>query len=252
MSTLNHVAAVVRCYNNPNIEKAVARLRSAGVGKVIVITDALKDAGNTRGWLGSHLGANRGVELIEMYEGYSWSNALNRALASIRLGNLEAELTGAAAYSVMLNVSVEALFTMEHLMTMAGALERDDRVAVVGTSFTGRQNSNAIDLGRSYMHPRNTGMMLRINALTASCSSFDSWCDDVGGMEDIEFILRLSAFSDRTIVMLDLHVPLVVGVNHHQPTKEAREQEAIEKIVARMRVFRSHIESVITDMHLEA
>lgn len=249
MTELQDVAAVIRCYNNPNITKQVRMLLRAGVGKVIVVINAPADKGNTRGWLAGFLGAGRKLELIEMHEGYSWSNSLNRALSSIRFQNLQAEVTGGPAISVMLNVSVEALFEREHLLAMVEAFN-NERVAVVGTSFSGLQNSNSINLGRSYVHPRNTGMMLRVNALT-TCGSFDSWCDEVGGMEDIELVLRLRAFTDHEVRMLDLQVPLVVGVNHHQPTKELREQEAMQKIVARMQNFRPRIESVIKEMQLE-
>lgn len=246
MSQLRHVVAVLRSYNNKNVAKQVKSLKRTGIGKVIVVTDGLLDKGATRGWLSEMLGPNRGVELIEMYGGYTWSNALNRALETIRLGNLLAQATGAPAYSIIFNVSVEAMFTREHLVAMDAAFS-DPAVGVVGTSFTGIQSGNRVDLGRSYKHPRNTGMMLRLAAMTPSAGQFDPWCDDIGGMEDIDFILRMKAFSDFTVRMLDLNVQLHVGVHYHQPTKEEKEQVAMRKITARMRAVRDRVQDVIDE-----
>ena len=248
---LKNVAAVIRTYNNPHVGKAVKNMLAFGLGKVIVVVNGTLDKGSTRGYLDT-LAYDHRVAVIEMHEGYTWSNALNRALSAIRLVNAELEASSRPTFKYILNVSVEAQFHRVYLETMVDGFGADlDGIAVVGTTFQGIQDGNKIDLGRSYRHPRNTGMMLKLSALDAFCNSFDNWCDEIGGMEDIEFVLRLKAFTDKTVKMLDLRVPLIVGKHYHQPTKEEREREAMQKIVARMRSFRDRIEDVIREMRLE-
>lgn len=246
---LKNVAAVIRSYNNPYIMKQVRTLLNHGVGMVVVVTNAALDKGSTRAAL-APLQLDSRLAIIEMAEGYTWANALNRALHSIRMAEAFRANAGLPRIEYIFNVSVEAQFSGTHLEKMLLGFESPD-VAVVGTTFKGIQDGNEISLGRSYAHPRNTGMMIALDGLNVMCAAFDNWCDDIGGMEDIEFVLRLKAFSGKTSLMLDLRVPLIVGKHHHQPTKEAREQEAMKKIVARMRGFRDRIEDVIKEMRLE-
>lgn len=231
---LASTVAVIRSYSNKHVAKQVRELYSCGIGKIIVVTDAQKDKGATRGWLESLLAAGR-VQLIEMREGYSWSNALNIALKAVQMANVQARVQGRPRFRFVLNVSVEAQFDGSHLEAMIDAATDDESVGVVGTSFEGRQDGNAVELGRSYRHPRNTGMLVRIEALGVLFGGFDARCDGIGGMEDIDFLLGMLALSDLRYEMLDLRVKLVVGNHHHQPTKETREREAMDMIIAHWR-----------------
>lgn len=254
---LASTVAVIRSYNNKHVVKQVRKLYASQVGKIIVVTDAQQDMGATRGHLDAFIKADR-VQLIEMYNGYTWANALNIALMAVKMANVRRRAAGKTPFRFVLNVSVEAQFTKAHLEQMLDAATDDESVGVVGTSFEGRQDGNAVSLGRSYRHPRNTGMLIRIEAFGALFGGFDARCDAIGGMEDIDFLLGMLAVSDLTYAMLDLKVPLIVGNHFHQPTKEFREQGAMDKIIAHWRSLfagdsaeRNRIDMAIAMMGLE-
>lgn len=225
-------AAIVRAFNNAHVAKTVRNLIDMGVARVVVVTDATRDRGATRGWL-SRLPAER-VHLIEMSEGYSWSNALNAGVASIRQENFLRRLQERDEIEFVLNVSVECLLKRAHLDAMLERIASSKRVGAVGTSFRGLKNGNEVSLGESYRHPRNTGMLLRL-AVFAEVGHFDAWTDSVGGMEDLAFLIFMSLASSFGWEMLDLKVDLVVGVNYDQKTKEERERKAMEIIIANFR-----------------
>jgi len=254
---MQSTAVVIRSYNNRHVAKAVKNYLTIGVGRVIIVVNTSADKGATRGFLGTTAQDPR-VQVIEMTEGYSWSNALNRALMAIQMANVGKRQRGETEFRFVLNASVEALFTADHLAAMLDAATDDPRIGVVGTSFQGRQDGNRISLGRSYRHPRNTGMLVRIEAMGVMSAGFDNRCDDLGGMEDIDFTLRMISLSGLRTEMLDLNVPLVVGVHYDQRTKEQREQAAMDNIVANWRSLftlgteeRDRIEAVISEMGLE-
>jgi hypothetical protein len=249
--------AILRSYNNKFVEKQVRNLLTIGLGHIIVVVNAPADKGATRGYLGDLVTDSR-VQVIEMTEGYSWANALNIALMAIKIANVRRVQARKAAFRFVFTVSVEAGFTKAQIEDMLDAATDDLSVGVVGTSFRGIQDGNEISLGRSYQHPRNTGMLIRLEAFGCHMGGFDARCDAMGGMEDIDFCLSMTALSELRVEMLDLKVRLVVGTNYHQPTKEVREREAMDKIIAMWRGLfpleteeRSRIESAISEMGLE-
>jgi hypothetical protein len=227
-----------------------------GIGKVLVVVNSTPDKGATRGFLANFLGDQR-VSILDMFEGYSWCNALNRALMTIQIHNCTAK--GEEKISFVLNVSVETKFNLEHIKKMLDAFCDNEKVALVGTTFEGLQSGNHVVLGRSYRHPRNTGLIIKIKSLGVLFSGFDPFCDNTpGGMEDIDFILRMLALSDLEYIHMNLLVPLIVGVNYHQPTKEQKEKRSMEIIIDRWRswfgpgtVERERIDKVISEMRLE-
>lgn len=250
-------AAVIRSFNNPHVTKQVRNLLTYGIGKIVVVTDASRDMGSTRGFLGSLLDEGR-VELHEMATGYSWSNALNLGLHVIQMANAESAATGKPAFRFVLNTSVEALCTKKHLEAMLDMATDDPDIGIVGTSFVGKQNGNVVDFGRSYLHPRNTLMLIRLEAFAAVFAGFDPRCDSMGGMEDINFLLAILVLTTLRYEMLDLRVPLVVGAHWDQPTKERREQAAMDQIIAMWRSFfptgtpqRDRIERAIARMGID-
>jgi len=249
------MVAIIRTWNNKFISKQVRNLLNMDVGKIIIVCNATPDKGATKGFLGNLLTDPR-VQLIEMYDGYSWSNALNRALMAIQMANVKKRQSGQAEFRFVFNISVEAGFSQDHLEQMLDAMSDDPQVGVVGTSFEGHQDSNVISLGRSYRHPRNTGMLIRLEAFIFG--GFDQRCDDIGGMEDIDFCLRMLALSAMKVLMLKLDIPLVVGVNYHQPTKEGNERKAMDNIIAYWRYLfnygtseRTRIDDAIAEMGVE-
>lgn len=255
MEAFKTIAAVVRSFNNPHVTKQVKNLLTIGVGKVLVVINAERDNGSTPGYLGSLVNDSR-VNIVEIHRGYTWSVALNRALMSIQMKNLRRAQTGIVTIQYMLNISVEAQLTQGSLEAMLAQMSNQD-VAVVGTTFEARQDSNVIELGTSYRHPRNTCMLIRLSTFGTG-GGFLGLCDDRGGMEDLEFILRLRALSEHEVVMLDLRTPLIVGKNYHQPTKEAGERWAMDTIIAYWRSHfsegcaeRSRIDRIIRTMRLE-
>lgn len=224
---LNKTVAVVRSFNNAAVVKQIRALRSL-LPCIIVVTDAPRDKGATRAWL-TELN-DPCVHLIEMESGYTWSNALNRALHHIVHLNTSRE----QPFEFVFNVSVEAQFKKEDVATMLAEFA-DEQVGTVGTSFQGVQEGNLISLGRSYRHPRNTGMLIRLSAFSQPMLQlgFDPFCDGIGGMEDVDFIYRMCVFSELKSVMLDRQVRLIVGKHYNQADKEVRERQAMEKIFAR-------------------
>lgn len=236
---LNQTVAVIRSYNNAAVVKQIKALRSF-LSCIIVVTNAPQDKGATRAWLDEL--NDPCVHLIEMESGYTWSNALNRALHHI--AHLNAER--AVPFRFVFNVSVDALFKKEDLEAMCVEFA-DSQVGVVGTSFRGVQEGNTISLGRSYRHPRNTGMLVRLSVFEAPMLQFgfDPFCDDIGGMEDIDFIYRMHVFSEMKTVMLDRQVRLIVGRHYHQPEKELREREAMDKIFARYQQWSQQLVSSV-------
>ncbi len=254
---LSATVAVIRSYNNKHVTTQVKNLLTAGIGRVIVVTNGPADKGATPGYLGTLVNDVR-VQIIEMTEGYSWANALNVALKAIQMANVSRRISWYPEFRFILNVSVEAQFTRAHLEAMLDAATDDRMIGVVGTSFEGRLDGNLVDLGRSYRHPRNTGMVIRLEAFGAMLGGFDARCDGMGGMEDIAFVLEMLALSNLQYKMTDLQVPLILGQHHHQPTKEEREQGAMDKILAFWRNLfpqnspeRERIDSAIATMGLD-
>lgn len=256
--SLKATAVILRTFNNKFIEKQVRNLLDIGIGKIIIVTNAKQDKGSTRGYLGNIM-HDRRIQMIEMFEGYTWTSALNAGLAAIQMDNAEAEINGKNIFRFILNISVEANIKKIHLEKMLAAAIDDPQTAVVGTSFKGTQNNNIVSLGRSYRHPRNTCMLLKIEAFGPFFAGFNPMCDDCGGMEDIEFILHVRAVSNLGVAHLDLQIPLVVGVHYDQKTKEEREQAAMDIFIKWWRsrfaddsFQRRRIEAVITEMGIES
>lgn len=247
---LESTAVIIRCWNNPHVEKRVREYLEMGVGLVCVVVNSTPDKRSTRSWL-TKIKDERLV-ILDIFEGYNWVPALNRAVMAIHMANL-----GGRNIKFVLSASVEAVFGKKHVLAMLREFA-DDSVGIVGTNFDARKNSNPIITGRSYRHPRNTGMVIRLSVIGVTLGAFDAWCDTVGGMEDIDFTIAMLALSVLKPMMLDLKVRLVVGVNYDQATKEKREQEAMDKIIARWRSLfvedtpqRQRIDDVITKMGLE-
>lgn len=244
---MKKVAVVLRCWNNPLIVERTQYYLRVGVGLVVVVVNAAPDAGKTREWLKGI--ADPRLKIIEMFEGYSWSNALNRAIPAIEEERRLADL------AFVLNASLEALFTEEDVFAMLDEF-KDERVGVVGTSFAGRfEDGVAAELGRSYRLPRNTGMMIRFSSF--EMQKFDTRYDTIGGMEDADFLIALRVLSDQHYVMLNRNVPLVVGINYNQAEKEKKELVALHTIAANWRERcarntpqRERLEDVLRSMEL--
>jgi len=238
MDILKNVAAVIRTWsNNEHIQSSVHRALEAGIGQVIVIVkdEDPKLYGAVERRLADEISMfPERLHIITMRIGYGWSKALNVALEDIRQLNEFAKGEGKPLVEFVLNVSNEVLYTRQHVEALlAPFIENGDpdmvRYNAVGTSFKAETKDGvAVKLGSTYRLPRNTMMMIRFEA-TLRLGGFSIQCDDLGGMEDFEWLSRSSAF-DYGWKMLDLQVPLLVGVNHNQEEKERREREAIRRI----------------------
>jgi hypothetical protein len=230
---LRATTAIIRCNNNKHIKGAVLRYVQMGLGKIIVVVDGQKDLGATIGFISDVIDLKKvkQVQILTMNTGYSWANALNLGIKAIQLHNVKARMLNEPQIRHIFNVSVEANFNDVHVIEMLHQLNLYSDVGVVGTSFEGKLDGNYFNLGPSYRHPRNTGMMIRLDALAAMYGTFDARCDAYGGMEDIDFILGLIALTGMRYLMLDMKVPLVVGKFYHQPDKQAREEKAMDNII---------------------
>jgi len=248
--SVNEIAVIIRSYNNKHISKRVCAYLDMGVGRVIVVMDASKDQGATPAWL-RHINDPR-LQLIELHAGYSWSNALNAGLESVRISNWSG-----GNFRFVLPGSVEAHLLVDQLVAMLSAM-KDETVGVVGTTFDARLDNNAVQLGRSYNHPRNTAMLIRLATLDQCPGDFSARCDALGGMEDIDFVLRMHLVASFRAVMLDLKVKLILGEHYNQTEKEKREQLAMDKIIAHWRnICRAggheieRVNRVVAEMQLE-
>lgn len=240
MRVFENVGAVIRAYNNnSDVVKSVARAFNNGLGLVVVVVkdDDPATRGNVRGWLADLKRVNEGrLVIIEMETGYSWSNALNVAFAHIRQHNRLADIRGSIKIDFVVPLSNEVLWEQNHLETMLAVAHESSRVGVVGTSFRGVQNGNQVDLGVSYIHPRNTFSLIRWEAFVA-VGHFDAVCDGLGGMEDLHFIMSMVVCGNFEWRIVDLGVKLLIGKNHNQKVKEERERDAMRKIVAYFRLI---------------
>jgi len=252
---LCHIAVVIRSFCNPGISGQVKNLLGFGVGMVTVVVNSHVDKKSTASFLKESLKDSR-LRIIEMSDGYTWSNALNRALMSIKMINLKSIESKKINY--ILNLSVEVQISKDHLTEMQKKLIADPGCGVIGTSHQGVLNDSEISLGRSYRHPRNTCMMIRVDTNNFYWPTFDNRCDDIGGMEDIDFILGVLCTTNFHFNMLDLRVPLMVGIHYNQHQKEKREQEAMDKIIFHWRFLfpkdtyeRIRIDDAISFLSLE-
>lgn len=242
--------AVIRSYNNKHVFRATKLYLKMGFGRVIVVVRNNVDQGSTRGWL-KRIQDPR-LQIIEMGDGYNWVPALNAAAQSV----INANLFG-AQFSYVFNVSVEAQFKTEEVQALFEEICSSEQVGVVGTSFQGVLDGNKVSTGRSYRHPRNTGMLCRVDALTSG-HLFQAYCDNVGGMEDIDFLLKLLVMGKYSYRHLDLQVRLILGEHHNQEKKEKREQAAMDQIMKHWRSICpnggteiARIEQAISQMGLE-
>jgi hypothetical protein len=213
---------------------------------ISVMIDETKDQGFTRAELANELALHSTRLMVHSFEtGFSWTNALNLAtLMALTQNSMPRELLdgGTDAVEFVLNVSVEAQFKRQQLLTMLSCFGINERLAIIGTTFCGFKliggTLTPIALGVSYRLPRNTGMLLRLPLLTQTKLGpyFEAWCDHVNGMEDWEYLLRMTLLEPSLeFLCLDLGVELMVGVNYDQHAKEQREQDAIAKIRHRFR-----------------
>ena len=244
MDIFQNVAVVLRTYNNnADTVKSVSRALKNGAGLVIVVVNASDEAtrGNVRAWLAGLKQANeRRLVIIEMNEGYSWCNALNVAFAHIRQHNRCAHIRSEQVIDFVVGCSNEVLWERSHLEAMLVEANTSSCIGVVGTSFEGRENGNVVDLGTSYVHPRNTFMLIRWEAFLA-VGHFDAVCDGLGGMEDLHFIMNMMLCGNFVWKHLDLNIRLIVGKNHNQGVKEARELDAMRKMV---KYFRDVVDGI--------
>lgn len=196
--------------------------------------------------LEEHFGDHPRLQLVDVGASYTWTSALNASIAALRWSGQE--------FQFVLPVSVEAQFSAEDIDAMlTAALEPG--VAVVGTTFSGlTPDGERVEFGSSYSQPRNTGLVLNWERL-GETMWFDSVCDDLGGMEDFEFMVRLRGLGNKRVVMLDLQVPLSIGVHYNQQEKERRERAAIAKISQHYRKLapegspaRARIDSVLSEL----
>ncbi|MFH1620620.1 MAG: hypothetical protein ABIB04_00875 [Patescibacteria group bacterium] len=227
-------ATVLRTWsNNADITKSVKRALEVGAGLVIIVVkdDDPMHFGCVEAWLEGQINANSGrIVILPMRFGYTWSNALNYAFDEIRRHNLVAAVKGESRFEFVLNVSNEVLYTREDVEAMLVEIQKDEKLAVVGTSFQGRKSGNPVELGKSYIHPRNTMMLVRFSAYQA-IGGYSPRCDQLGGQEDLDWLIRLEQAGLRWS-MLDRRIALLVGVNFDQPTKEKRELKAIVDIMS--------------------
>jgi hypothetical protein len=111
---------------------------------------------------------------------------------------------------------------------MYAEIDDSSLIGAVGTTFSAHYpDGKPTDLGWTYRQPRNTMMLVDLHWFNR-VGNYNPICDSFKGMEDVQWCARL--LKARGLVeMLDLKVPLMVGVNHVQSVKETNEADAIAK-----------------------
>lgn len=100
------------------------------------------------------------LHVIEMWKSYGWSNALNKGAMEIQFHNVGRSPGEKIDY--IFNVSNEAEFRKEDVLTLRNKLSGDASLGVVGVTWLAYKpgaKDTRIELGKPYRHPRNTGMM---------------------------------------------------------------------------------------------
>ena len=225
------VLAVIRTWsNNRDVLKAVERALRCDVEHIIVVVkdDAPAHYGQVEALLAGQVEANAGrITILPMREGYTWSSALEYAYDEILRRNLRAAVLNEKQFECVLNVSNEVLYERNDLEAMVMEIESEN-VSAVGCTLRGKQDGNWVELGKSYIHPRNTCMMVRFSAYQ-SIGGYSPRCDYFGGQEDLDWLIRLNQ-SGREWKLLDRKITLLLK-NHVQSVKEAREMKAIIAIM---------------------
>ena len=224
-----NVAAIVRSWNKKIVKTKVRQLLEMGVGVVYVMVNAGPDRNSTKHWLKKlRKKYPKRVKVHVMFEGYSWTGALNAAVEAILMENMRRKSRGRALLEWAMPISNEVGLTKRCLAKMLKAGEEQGAM-IVGTTFKATEEGKPVKLEKSYnTHYRNT---LALLSLASPRLSFNSITDGFGGMEDAayEFLIRAWGY---TVLILDLLVPLEVGVNFNQKEKELRERNAIKQIIA--------------------
>jgi hypothetical protein len=191
---------------------------------------------------------NCNIQIMEMDAGFSWTNALNLAMLTAFTENSCCN----EKIDFIFNISVEALFTIDQFHQMLKCFDESKSIIAVGTTFKPvypngislpLSPNQITTLGKSYNNPRNTGMLVRISSLQKEQGDmcyFDSFCDNINGMEDFDWLVRLIVLHpDLEFKMLDLKVDLLIGINFNQQGKEQREMDAIEMIIKRWKMIKN-------------
>ncbi len=229
MKDLKNVACLIRTWSdNAGIADTVHRAITSEIGHVLVVVKD-EDAGHERSVaarLADLIVAHQDrITILAMREGYSWSNALNYGFDEVRRMNLRAAELGAPRIAYVLNVSNEAWYSREDVEALLTEAETDECIGAVGTTFQGWQDDRPIELGASYAHPRNTMLLVRFSAYLA-IGGFDPRCDQLGGQEDIDWLMRLAQTGGRWS-LIDRNVKLLIPQGFDQVKKEARERKAM-------------------------
>ncbi len=232
MNDLKSIAALIRTWSsNSEIGTTVARALAAGIEHVLVVVkdDDRAYEGRVESLISERIKAYGGrVTILPMREGYSWSNALNYGFDEVRRMNLRAAERNTPRIACVLNVSNEAWYAKEDVEALLAEVESDERIGAVGTSFQGWQDDRPINLGASYAHPRNTMLLVRFSAYLA-VGGFDPRCDQLGGQEDIDWLIRLAQTGGRWSYV-DRKVKLSIAPGFDQAKKEARERNAMAEM----------------------
>lgn len=224
--------AIVRTYGNPKVWDSVTRLLDMPLGAVIVIINAdspKEQAHETKLILervfSAHVKAFRLI-IVEMQK-YGWSAALNLALSTYDFSRIRD-----MDWKYILNISTEVTLRQETLAKMLNVLEEQPNVKIVGTTFAAQDKTTnkRVKLGPSYTFPRNTCLVADVRTVSM-LNRFDVECDEHGGMEDFDFMLRMLSSSNRGVRMVNGRVPLTVGVYGSQVEKERNEEAAMEWVI---------------------
>lgn len=224
---LGRTVAVVRSFCEPRIAGFVHALRAFVPGVVVVVNNE-NDKGETRRLLGNLCDPH--VHVLETFvkEGNrGWSGLLNQGLAFVRGLN-----AAGAGIEFVFNVSNTTSFSKSAVEMMLEGF-RDPDIGIVGTTFDGiLETGEAVELGTSYDHPRNTGMIIRMSVFDSHplLSAFDPIFDGSCGMEDFDFIMKMERMTAFRSSMLELNVPLLVGRHWNQVEKRAFMEDGLARI----------------------
>jgi len=226
---LGDVACIIRTFNYAPgmVADAIRRALANGVGRIILVmdcTDSRRDEAFHRVVIRPFDQSPPGrITPIRLVRGEGPIRGFN--LAVIGLERVWREQRGAFWYVLSASPAVE--WTPEHVAAMKASL--DERYGAVGTTFAGvrGQGRDPWYLGRMYDIPRFAFMLMRWPALQrvgCLCEGTDRF----GGMEEIEFAVRLWSRAGWRIQQCNLRIPFYIDESEDPAQLDARDRAAAQ------------------------
>jgi hypothetical protein len=234
VSTFEDTVCIIRTFNNaigPTLA-AVRRAFANGIARVILVVND-EDGGHRESFSDQATCVLQEefkgrLWVIRIQDGYGWASAFNAAFVLLRSWDLVPP-----RFPYVLFASTPVEWTSGHLSRMRRAMA--GLRGAVASTFSGvrGRSRETCKLGRMYAIPRFTFVLMRWSAIVQT-GGVDTASDAFGGMEDIDYFIRLLATTPWQIEFLQLGVPVVIDEFEDPEEKEARCERAAGRVIQRL------------------